>query len=75
MIFFGIISLIIVQIKTPKMTKVFHNIYWNLLNLTGDAAGESYAFVYAKPPYLVMKGYAPYLSRNAKADFDFHTIY
>ena len=31
------------------MKKVFHNIYYNLANLTGDAAGETYAFVYAKP--------------------------
>ena len=59
------ISLIVVQIKAPNMKKVFHNIYWNLANLTGNSAGEIYAFVYAKPPYLP-------LSRNAKADFDFH---
>ena len=37
------------------MKKVLHKIYWNLSNLTGDAAGKIYAFVYAKPPYLVMK--------------------
>ena len=41
------ISLIVVQIKTPNMKKVFHKIYWNLANPTGDAAGEIYAFVYA----------------------------
>ena len=25
------------------MKKEFHKIYWNLANLTGDAAGETYA--------------------------------
>ena len=40
------------------MKKVFHKIYWNLENLTRDAPGKTYAFVYAKPPYLVMKSYA-----------------
>ena len=50
-----ILSLIVVQIKTPNMKKVFHKIYWNLANHTGDAARETYAFAYAKPPSLVMK--------------------
>ena len=31
------------------------------MNLTRDAAGETYAFVYAKPSYMVMKSYAPFL--------------
>ena len=30
------------------MKTLFHKIYWNQANLTGDAAGETYAFVYAK---------------------------
>ena len=47
MIIFGRISLIVVQIKNMK--KLFHKIYWNQSNLTGDAAGETHAFVYAKP--------------------------
>ena len=41
------------------------------MNVTGDAAGETYAFVYAKPACLVMKSMP--LSRNDKADFDFHS--
>ena len=53
------------------MKKVFHKIYWNQANLTGDAARETYAFVYAKPPYLVIR--VTPLSRNAKVDFDFHS--
>ena len=53
------------------MKKLFHKIYWNQANLTGDAAGETYAFVYAKPACLVMKSYT--LSRNANSDFDFHS--
>ena len=36
------------------MKKIFHNMYWNLAILAGDAAGETYAFGHAKPPYLVM---------------------
>ena len=52
------------KLKHSNMKKVFHKIYWNLLNLTGDAAGETYAFVYAKPPYLVMKSYAPFSKRK-----------
>ena len=47
------------------MKKVFHKIYCNLANLTGDAAGETYAFVYAKPPYLVMKCYALFSKRQS----------
>ena len=47
------------------MKKVFHKIYWNLANLTEDAAGETYAFVYAKPPYLVMKSYSPFSKRQS----------
>ena len=57
--------LIVVEIKTPNMTKVFHKIYWNLTILNGDVAGETYAFVYAKPPYLVMKSYAPFSKRQS----------
>ena len=37
------------------MKKAFRKIYWNQANLNGDVAGETYASVYAKPPYLVMK--------------------
>ena len=43
------------------MKKVFHKIYWNLANLTGDAARKTYAFVYAKPSYLIMKILRPFL--------------
>ena len=52
---------IVAQIKKPKHEEsmVFHKIYWNLVSLTRDAAWETYAFMYAKPPYLVMKSYAP----------------
>ena len=28
--------------------EVFHKIYWSLANLTEDATGKTYAFVYAK---------------------------
>ena len=28
--------------------KVFHKIFWSLANLTEDAAGKTYVFVYAK---------------------------
>ena len=47
------------------MKKVFHNIHWNLANLNEDAALKTYAFVYAKPPYLVMKNYAPFSKRQS----------
>ena len=56
MILFGRISLIVVKIKTQKMTKLFHKMYRNLV-------GETYTFVYAIPPYLVMKSYAPFSKR------------
>ena len=36
------------RLKNQSMKKVFHKFYWNLTNLTGDAAGKTYAFVYAK---------------------------
>ena len=55
------ILLIVVQIKHQNMKKVFHKIYLNIANLTGEAAGKTCAFVYAKPPYLVIKRYAPLL--------------
>ena len=48
------------KLRRQNMKKVFHKMYWNLSNFTGDAAGETYAFVCAKPPYLVMKSYAPF---------------
>ena len=48
MILVGRMSVIVVQIK-------HQNIYWNLANLTGDAAGETYAFVNARPPYLILE--------------------
>ena len=60
------ISLIVVQIKTPTMKKVLHEIYWNL---TGDAAGETYAFVYAKQPYEVMMSYVPFSKCQSKSHF------
>ena len=43
------------------MKKVFHKIYWNLANLIGDAAGETYAFVYAKLPYFGNDEFRPFL--------------
>ena len=46
--------------KHQNMKKLFYNIYWNQANLAGDAAGETYAFLYAKPACLVMKSYAPF---------------
>ena len=30
------------------------------MNLTGDVAGETYAFVYAKPAFVVMNSYATF---------------
>ena len=33
------------------MKQVFHKIYWNPLNLTREAAGKSYALIYAKPAF------------------------
>ena len=58
----GRIVSIVVHIKCQNMKKVFHKIYWNLANLTGDAAGETYAFVYAKHEVTP-------LSRNPKLIF------
>ena len=59
------------------MKKLFHKIYWNQANLTGDAAGETYAFVYAQPACLVMKSYAPFSKRQSwfewKSWFEFHS--
>ena len=46
------------------MKKLFHKMYWNQANFTGDAAGETYAFVYANPACLVLKSYAPFLKRQ-----------
>ena len=53
------------DLKHQYMKKVFHKIYWNLVNFTGDTAGKTYAFVHAKPPYLVMKSYAPFSKRQS----------
>ena len=63
MILVGRISSIVTlwKLKHQNMNKVFHIIYWNLANLTG----EIYAFVYAKPPYLVMKSYDPISKRQS----------
>ena len=47
------------------MKKLFHKIYWNQTNFTGDAAGKTYAFVYAKPACLVMNSYAPFSKRQS----------
>ena len=51
-------------LQRQNKKKLFHKIYWNQANLTGDAAGETYAFVYAKPACLVMKSYAPFSKRQ-----------
>ena len=59
------ISLIVVQIKTPKHEEIISKIYWNQANLTGDAAGETYAFVYAIPACVVIKSYAPFSKRQS----------
>ena len=55
------ISLIVTQIKTPNMKKAFHKIYCNLANLTRDATGETYAFVYTKPPSFSYEELRPFL--------------
>ena len=34
------ISLIVVQIKTPKHEEIISKIYWNQANLTGEEAGK-----------------------------------
>ena len=61
MILVGRISLIVVQIKNFKHEEnIQKKNYWNLANLTGDAAGKTCAFMYAKPPYLVLKSNAPF---------------
>ena len=43
------------------MKKVFRKLYWNLANLTGIAAGETYAFVFEKRPYFGNEELRPFL--------------
>ena len=52
------------KLKRQNMKKLLHKMYWNQGNFTGDAAGETYAFVYSDPACLVMKSYAPFLKRQ-----------
>ena len=59
MIFVKRISLIFMQIETSNdEEKFFYKIYWNQIHYTGEEAGETCAFVYAKPTCLVMKSYS-----------------
>ena len=50
------------------MKKVFRKIYLNLANLTRDAVGGNMHFVYAKPLYLVMKSWVPFLTSIQTSD-------
>ena len=61
----GEFRLSLCKLKHQNMKKVFHTIFWNQANLPGDAAGKTFAFVYAKPPYLVMKSSAPFSKRQS----------
>ena len=53
-------SLIVVQIKTPRREESSPKKLLESSESTGDAAGETYAFVSAKLSYLVEKIYAPF---------------
>ena len=66
MILVETISLIVVQIETPRHEESIPENLLESSELTGDAAGETDACVHAKLPYLVMKSYAPFTKRQIK---------
>ena len=56
------ISLTLGTLKHQNMKKVFYKIYCNLAN---HAPRKTHTFVYAKPPYLIMKRYTPFSNRQS----------